>query len=480
MRTSNMTTIGIGSLVAAIACTAGTSNAGFPTRPGPGGLDDAPDVTVSSVGPGIARWGSSAGLTAYSIASTSCNKGDAWAVWIDSGTFNDEHPVIPQHLYRIDADGRLNMIGASWVKHGFCAADSSFGENCGPCSSAGTCDWLGIGCTDTYGTGLNGSHTWLGPRSEINAFAGSYPFPFVSGRDRTGALDRRLQVHNDDLDPALNPGAEWYAEVYYVTTDEQVYGTQFNNASWRDVNVGSFTSGGWNLSTSGPTTDQESVVEMWARTTKGVTLDQQVMKADGSSDEGLFMVGSLVTDNGDGTWHYEYIVYNYNSDLSGAAFGVPVGAASITNMENDGVDSHTGEPYNNDAWDNSMGGGALNWETGAFALDGSANPITWGFVYNFSFDADAAPVDGSVTVGAWKDGSYTVTANVEVPGGAASCIGDLSGDGSTTTGDLTIFVGAFGTSLGDPGYIPAADLNGDDSITTSDLAVFLGDFGCGA
>ena len=44
--------------------------------------------------------------------------------------------------------------------------------------------------------------------------------------------------------------------------------------------------------------------------------------------------------------------------------------------------------------------------------------------------------------------------------------------------DFAIFGPAFGTSLGDPGFVPEADFNNDNVINVFDFAVFGPDFGC--
>lgn len=54
------------------------------------------------------------------------------------------------------------------------------------------------------------------------------------------------------------------------------------------------------------------------------------------------------------------------------------------------------------------------------------------------------------------------------------CVGDLNGDHAVNTVDLTLFLGAFGTSV-TPGT--GADLNNDGSVNTADLVLFLGAFG---
>ena len=42
----------------------------------------------------------------------------------------------------------------------------------------------------------------LGPRSEIDAAAGTYPFPYTFLGQSGDVIYKRLQVANDDLDPA--------------------------------------------------------------------------------------------------------------------------------------------------------------------------------------------------------------------------------------------------------------------------------------
>ena len=57
----------------------------------------------------------------------------------------------------------------------------------------------------------------------------------------------------------------------------------------------------------------------------------------------------------------------------------------------------------------------------------------------------------------------------------APCVGDINGDGSTNTADLTVMLGNFGA-----GVTPntGGDFDGDGIVTTSDLTIFLGNFGC--
>ena len=58
------------------------------------------------------------------------------------------------------------------------------------------------------------------------------------------------------------------------------------------------------------------------------------------------------------------------------------------------------------------------------------------------------------------------------------CGADLDGDNDTDVFDFGVFAGSFGTTMGDPGYVPAADFDASGSIDVFDFATFAVDFGC--
>jgi hypothetical protein len=184
-----------------------------------------PDVIVSRL-KSIRNWGTVSGTTGYSLSTTSCNIGDELAIWIDEGPEPWRHPLIAQNLYRYH-DGRIDQIGMSWVKHSFCAVDEFDSSFCGDCQANENCDYLAIGCSDTYGSVLNGMQGYwqgvlggLGPRSEVNAATGVYPIPYTLQAGQTGdVIFKRIQVRVEDVDPTLNPGARYFMEAYYLTTD---------------------------------------------------------------------------------------------------------------------------------------------------------------------------------------------------------------------------------------------------------------------
>lgn len=56
------------------------------------------------------------------------------------------------------------------------------------------------------------------------------------------------------------------------------------------------------------------------------------------------------------------------------------------------------------------------------------------------------------------------------------CGGDVNGDGTTDSADLSVVIGSFGEA------VPAGtsgDVNGDGVVDAADLSVLIGDFGCG-
>ena len=364
-----------------------------------------PDVIVGSLN-GLSNWGGVGTKSAYSIGTTSCNYGDTGLEWISN---QNRHPVIGQNIYRLK-DGRFEQIGQSWLKHGFAALQGSL---CCTCTGTGNGSALGVGCSDPYGSGLNGSQSGLGPRSEVNPYTGVFPYPFTHGNQgSTGdAAYKRIQVANTDLDPSLNPGAQYFGSAQYVAKDDAQAGNGENNAAWIDINVGSFSGGNWNLSLSGGTNRQEPAIRAW------LDSDPTVMLSDiHAPGEGLFIVGSNAYDNGDGTWDYEYAVFNLNSDVSCGSFEVPTQAGtSITNVGFHDVDNHSGEPDSNTDWPGSVGGLDVSWATQTFGVNPNANAIRWGTTYNFRFTANAAPVTGSVDVGMYKTGG-SVAAAAKVPG----------------------------------------------------------------
>src|SRR5262245_18918077 len=133
---------------------------------------EAPDVIVGDIS-GTLRHGAIGDITAFSIGTTSCNLGTCRANWISSTA---EHPAIGQNMFRLK-NGRFEQIGQSWLKHASVAVQ---GNTCSSACMAADSSHLGVNCSDPYGASLNGGQSRLGPKFEVNAFTGAFPFPATS------------------------------------------------------------------------------------------------------------------------------------------------------------------------------------------------------------------------------------------------------------------------------------------------------------
>jgi Dockerin type I domain len=431
-----------------------------------------PDVIVGALSD-VSKYGTVSGVSAYAIGTTSCNIGDAELAWIDSGVNDNQHPVIAQNLFRLK-NGRFEQIGQSWLKHGWCAVD---GNLCGTCQSDGSCDWLGIGCSDPYSASLNGIQGDLGPRSQVNAATGAFPFPYTAPA-APATIGRRLQVMIDDLTPAMNPNSLYFGEGLYIHPEDATAGNDNNNASYRRILVGSLSSGSYTLSLTGSTFQQKSAIFAWKEHGLGVGIPDPgvtIVAVDVEGD-GRFFVASKVSDNGDGTWHYEYAIQNVTSDRCARGFTVP--APDGSNPSTIGFHdtfSHSGEPFSTADWSTSVAGESVSWTTSTYAQNQNANALRFGTMYNFRFDAATPPTSGTAEIALFKpvtagSPATVATVTVPVPSAPPSVFGDLNDDGVVDAADLAIVLGAWGTDGGTSG----ADLNGDGIVDGADLSLLLG------
>lgn len=457
----------------AVACAVGRLNALPAPAPDDGGVAAGPDVIVGSLSE-MSKFGTVGGISAYSIGTTSCNIGSSILLWCDNdvtGLCNKtQHPVIAQNIYRLK-NGRLEMIGMSWLKHGFCALSGSL---CNACQSdPWGCDALGVGCSDPYDSGLNGQQSGLGPRSQVNPVTGIFPYPFTApGAPAT--IGRRIQVPMVAVDPAQNSGATYWGEGFYITADDAGAGNDDNNASYRRITVGSFSSGSWTLSLTAGTFQQKFAINAWKEHGLGVGIPDPnvvIQNVDVPSD-GRFIVAYKVSPNTDGTWHYEYAVFNQNSDRGAQSFTIPIPTGVVvTNQGQNIVNHHSGEPYSTTAWTMSELPGSVSWATQTFAQNINANALRWGVMFNFRFDADTPPVSGDAQLNLFKPGpAFDAAFAVMVPS-APVCLADLNDDGEVDGGDITVLLGEWGVGPS------AADLDGDGVVGGEDITLLIGMWG---
>ena len=381
------------------------------------GVIDGPDVIVGDIR-GVSNYSAVNGIEAYAVGTESCNIGTE-ELWWYSGT--SQKPTIGSSLYRFK-DGKFEQLGMSWLKHGFFALSDDW---CG-CGCAGTNgDTLGVGCSDLYSSSLNGSQTGCGPRFEVNAWSGQYPYPATDLNTTGNGIFKRLQVRISDLDPSQDGGGTYLVEAQYVTPDDAGALNHFNNNSHRYV---SFSGSGstWNMSFQGQTIRERAALRAWKDLDPDVKLtDAMVFR------EGLFIVGSKATNLGDGRWSYEYAVQNMNSDRSCNSFTVPINPlASITNIEFHDVDYHSGSPINGIDWTGSVedfakGQRAVVWRCAeTYEENEYANAIRWGTTYNFRFIANVQPQEEDATLGLFKPPTGNST-EVEIFANIDSATGDI-------------------------------------------------------
>ena len=392
-----------------------------------------PDVYVYDVGVNggdtndFAYYGQSGGIAAYSFASQSCNRGTAPVEWTSA-----RHPVIGQNLFRLK-DGRFEQLGYSWLKHGFCAVDENEGAPCTCTGPDGNCNWLAIGCADTYWATLNDGGSGRSKRW-VNATSGAHveTGPSPSG---VATIRGRVQVAVTDIDPAQNPGAAYFAEVQYVTLDDHQAGASDNNASYRKLNVTAVN----NIDGGGGTIRGFPAIYAWKAEDRSVALTWVTNnETDGQSK---FLLAHKVSSVGPGVWHYEYALQNFTSDQSAASFSVPVDAGvNLTNVGFHDVNSHSGDPWDSTDWTATETATELEWATTPFATNPNANALRWGTLYNFRFDANVAPTIGSVTLGLFKPGpnSEIVVDTVSVPSAPLTFDKKIRGESPASGGDTTI------------------------------------------
>ncbi len=423
-------------------------------------------------------------IHAFAIGTTSCNIGTALLDWYTTGTATPQnpanfHPVIGQNLYRYRPVtlrdsvtgqpissvqvGQFEQIGQSWLKHGFTALAQSLCHPCVTIDSTGAT--LDPTCSDPYVASLNGSQARLGPRFQVNAFTGIFPFPVtgvptVPSTTTGGSIFRRLQVLRTDLDPALNSGAIYFGEGQYITQDDHPAETNigtvanpvwvknaWNNVSWRRANYtfNAATNSSGTFSWNGATQRLQSALFAWRSVQPTVTIvnvdvPSAPLPGTNVAAEGRFQIGYNVTDLGNGKWYYEYAVYNMFSDRSAGSFAINIaGDGSCVDVSNIGfkdVFYHSGEPYNGTDWLATKSNSQVKWDvTETFAQNQNANALRWGTTYTFRFVSDRAPVAGTATIGLFKPATalstaMSVDAAVMVPGGGnCGCDIDFNNNG---------------------------------------------------
>lgn len=419
----------------------------------PCGSPGGPDVIVGDI-TGPQNYSAAGSLEALSLGTYSCNVGDVWLNWFAN---TNQHPVIGGELYRysvVGGAGRFEQVGLSWLKHGFFALSNQL--CCSGCvGTDGT--HLGVRCSDPYTAGRNGTQSGLGPRFQVNANTGFFNYP--PHHTPSGTNTGRIEVDVSDLAASNGTTRRYFGNAQYVSPDDAAAGNQNNNASSREISV-TGSGSAWTFSFAGATQREVPAIRAWAMCEPGVTLsDVQI------PGEGLLVFGYKATDLGNGLHHYEYALYNMNSDRSVRSFSLPipsgvvisnVGFHDVTYRGNDGMGGT--QNFSGADWTFSNNGTTLEWSTSTFASDTNANAIRWGTSYNFRFDANAVPTPGMVDLGTYKVVG-TVSVPADLPGGpGAPGISFCSADGTLATFCPCLNFGIAGNGCGNSQNASGANL----------------------
>jgi hypothetical protein len=406
-------------LVARSSCTVDDAN--WPTEP-----DYEADIAMTHMGtPSFRRCqgcnGSSGGPMVIVPDATLKNVGTAdvpW--WVQfSGNFppygNDQHPFLIWNLYRLSADGQLEMIAASGLKHAF------FTINIGPDCACPGGQILWSQCEDIYGAASNDMGVYLAPRNEIVPHAGlwgrchSFFDPDCSGSQSqsSGSYDNRLLVMESEINPAAHPGARFFLDAWYVTRDDE---NIFNSMGWQEITP-TWNGMTWTFPVSDGMT-QGAVIDHWVDPLLPA-MDQLSTLVE--TDTGTIKVAVHVEDLGDGTWRYDYAVANFDfmrASIAGSepdlevtdsqgliAFEVPARSnVEILATQFSRADRLTGQD-----WTVETVNQKVRWS------DPGDTPLDWGLLFRFSLVADHPPVRSEFKLAFGADPSEFVGAATLAP-----------------------------------------------------------------
>ncbi|HET6205060.1 MAG TPA: hypothetical protein VFI25_19885 [Planctomycetota bacterium] len=327
------------------------------------------------------------GTVAVGMSTTACNPGSVQIPW--NAPMNANHPFIAFLVARENAGRFVQISNRSYCKHPFASTNSS---GCGvTCFNPGTSSILGVGCSDTYGAGLNGSYSSLGPPDEINPWTGAWSpvcsyfdagQPPVTGPAACDGIASGISFGTNAtafprclvLDSNLTlAGSTYYAYSGWIAAGEpesnrtnnflsRGFAPTWNGSAWT---FGSLTS---------PLTG--TILSRWS--------GAAVTSNTNGSDDGRLFVGVKVTGPTAGFYHYEYAVHNRDNKRGVGAFRLPTcPGARIQNVGFRDIDANAG----ND-WAFFQAPTEISWASPA------GNPLNWNALFNFWFDTDAAPATG--------------------------------------------------------------------------------------
>ena len=344
---------------------------------------------------------------------------------------NDQHPFLIWNLYRFNADGSIEQIGRSGVKHAFVSVNVGCLDSCDHMGGHA----LGRGCGDTYGTGNNDSPWDMAPRSEIVPATatwgrcGSIFDPDCTGQyavqdGNNDEWTQRLKTHESQVDPAANPGATYMMDSWYIARqDINIY-----NSMATVTGTPHYSSNQWSFS------GQQNyrlgaAIDRWVDPTSP---PPNSMNTELSVTDGHAKLAVKVTDLGNGSWRYDYAVLNHDFARAVVQTAGAGGGPDPRVLSNHGFDSLTvpaggtigATTFSNGTldvpgWTESSANGEVTWT----APDGGT--LDWGTMYSYSITSTSAPVAGTITLHVAQEGtpaSFEVASLVPAPTGPVDTV----------------------------------------------------------
>jgi hypothetical protein len=112
------------------------------------------------------------------------------------------------------------------------------------------------------------------------------------------------------------------------------------------------------------------------------------------------------------------------------------------------------------------------WQSSNVSFTWNTTGISYG---NYTLNATATVLNSIQNPGGIDDdladntlGNTTIVVTI---------LGDMDGDGGVDSYDFYLFSGKYGSSVGDPTYIPEADMDGDGDVDSYDFYLFSGKYG---
>jgi len=432
-----------------------------------------PDLVCSEIN-GSTSFGVVDGIAAYSFGTTVCNIGDE-PVEYDANS--NQHPLYAQSIYRLK-DHRIEQIGIGFVRHTTVPlASNACGLGCTPAGFTA----LGVGCSDSSSSSVNGVQGLMGPRTEVNAQTGAYPYPFTSINQSGDAIYKRVQV---DLADVSDPDALYFVETQVIVPDEETAEARNNNVSYRQVQ---FAPGSASATLVGPTYAQQPAVFAWRDHGNGIGMaDEGVLINEATiphSDE-VFVLASRVEALSQDLWRFDYAIYNMNGERGIREIGISLPDGPDTFV----LSTETKAPtYHSDLDDQILN---TNWVTNpeydgelsteTYQVNPNANAVRWGTMYRLAFVIQTplycCSHTESVGIGFFGPNEppfaeYGFTAYSPPHSDPSGCgQADLNQDSQLNFFDVSLFL---------QDYNAGGDYNGDGSTNFFDVSAFLTDYNAG-